>query len=448
MKYPERPPSSDLKFEEEGDLFIKAISNNELSRKLIEIDKNYPFWEDFKYKIKEESNAEFTKEFLWKVIKSGRKRTEQRLIISDLQSFHFSFNLTNETLQKLHEFDLHLGGSLEGKNIIPTEDKNRYLISSIMEEAIASSQLEGAVTTREVAKEMLRTQRKPRDHSEKMILNNYLTIQRILELKDVELTPEILLDIHKIVSRDTLEDPNNEGRFRTSNNVHVTDNITGDIFYTPPDFHTVEKLVSQFCNFANDENDEKHFIHPIIRGIVLHFLIGYIHPFIDGNGRTARAIFYWYLLSRGYWLIEFMSISRIIVKSPSQYARAYLHTEYDENDLTYFINYQVKSMDLAFKSLRDYISRKINEKRNAFNLIKAKDLNERQALILQDIIHDPHRSISIKNYQGRFNVVYQTARMDLLDLVKKGYLTSKTAGKKMLFYASDNFEQIKKQVLK
>jgi len=449
MKFPEKPPSSNLRFEtEEGDLFLKVISNHTLFAKLIELDKTYPYWEDFKYKIKEDTTPQLTQEFLWKIVKRGRARTEQHLAISSLPTFFFKFNLTNPTLQRLHEFDLNLGGILEGANIIPSEDKNRYLISSIMEEAIASSQLEGAATTREIAKEMLRTQRKPRDHSEKMILNNYLTIQKILELKNQQLTSEMLLDIHKVISNGTLDNPNNEGQFRSTNNVHVTDNITGDIFYTPPDFASVNQLIESFCQFANEKNDEKKFIHPIVRATILHFLIGYIHPFADGNGRTARAIFYWYLLSRGYWLMEYMSISRIIIKSPAQYARAYLHTEYDENDLTYFINYQVKAMDLAFKSLKEYISRKINEKKNTFNLIRAEGINERQALILQDLFYDPHRSITIKSVEDRFNVVYQTARTDLLNLEKRQYLVSKFVGKKLLFFAANNLDQLMKWILK
>src|SRR6201999_3882984 len=100
--------------------------------------------------------------------------------------------------------------------------------------------------------------------------------------------------------------------------------------YVPPDFNLLEELIERFCDFANSTNDTD-FVHPIIREIILHFLIGYIHPFADGNGRTARALFYWYLLTKGYWLIEYMSVSRIILASKAQYARAYQHTEKDEN---------------------------------------------------------------------------------------------------------------------
>ena len=359
--------------------------------------------------------------------------------MNDTQLFKFHYNLTNFSQELLHKFDMNLGGTLEGASIIPTENKERYLINSIMEEAIASSQLEGAVTTREVAKEMLRTQRKPRDHSEKMILNNYLTIKEILNYKDEELTPDVILSIHSSITKDTLDDKNNEGSIRKNNNVKVTD-INGTIFYDPPSYKQLDQLLTNYCDFANSKNDPV-FIHPIIRAIILHFLMGYIHPFVDGNGRTARAIFYWYMLKKGYWLTEYMTISRVIIKSPAQYARAYLYTEYDDNDLTYFINYHLKSMDLAFQGLKDYITRKQELKKQSFKLLKNHNLNQRQSLILKEFLNSPELVISIKEIQGKYQVTYQTARTDLLDLVEKDYLEKTQQGKAFYFFRSNSFEK-------
>src|ERR1700743_1370107 len=151
-----------------------------------------------------------------------------------------------------------------------------------MEEAIASSQLEGAATTREIAKEMLRTERKPRTVDERMILNNYLTIKKVLEIKDEPFSKELILQLHSLISSDTLKDKNNEGRFRTNDNVNVVDDITGEVFYTPPGHEKIESLMDSLCQFANNDNGAT-FMHPIVKGIILHFLIGYIHPFVDGN---------------------------------------------------------------------------------------------------------------------------------------------------------------------
>lgn len=437
MKKPELPPNVTQLSKSDNESFFNLLSDNTTLTEIFDSEKDYPYWEKFKYKVKE---IKYPSEVLWRFAKIQRERTAHKLKISEVAGFNFKYNTSgSKILELLHQFDLHLGGVLEGASIIPDNEKERFLISSLMEEAIASSQLEGAATTREDAKKMLREKRKPKDHSERMILNNYLTIKEIIKLKYEKLTPELIQKIHAIITCDTLENKSNEGKFRENNNVNVVDDITGEIFYTPPSHENLKQLMEDYCSFANSKN-EKLFIHPIVRGIILHFLIGYIHPFVDGNGRTARAIFYWYLITQGYWLIEFMSISRIIVKSPAQYAKAYLYSEYDENDLTYFIDFNLKSMDLALKSLKEYIGRKLYEKRQFTQLILKDDFNERQAEIVKEAINNGNVTFSINEIQSKYGTSYQTARTDLLKLVDMDYLNTKIAGRKHIFFKSSNFE--------
>ena len=432
MKKPETPPKQKLDFQK----IIKIFEDEETVWKINEIENNYPYWDTFKHKVRD---LKFDPVELWNFAKFNRGKSISHLKISPIKGFDFKYNNTGNILKHLHEFDLYLGGMIEGGSIIPSDDKNKYLISSIMEEAIASSQLEGAVTTREIAKEMLKMKRPPSTYSEKMILNNYLTIKRLLEFKNEKLSRELILEIHSIISKDTLDNSLNEGNFRKSNDVKVVEGISGEVFYEPPGYEKIEGLINDICEFANNK-DNKKFIHPIVRAIILHFLIGYIHPFVDGNGRTARAIFYWFLISKGYWLIEYLSISRIIIKSSSQYAKAYLYTEYDENDLTYFIDYNLKSIDLALKSLKEYIKRKLDEKKRIFQLVKSANINNRQSEILKWFIKDKQRILTINEIQNRFEVVYQTARTDLLGLVSLGYLEKKQKQNKLIFFCSDDFD--------
>lgn len=435
MRKPEIPPISTNNIDIEA--IIEIYKDNDLVSRITEIEKNYPYWDTFKYKAR---GLKFDPVKLWNFVKFNRQKSVALLKIADIKGFNFKYNTTSVNLKLLHEFDLNLGGVLEGGAIIPTEDKKKYLISSIMEEAIASSQLEGAATTREVAKEMLRMKRAPTNYSEQMILNNYLTINKLLEFKNEKLTKELILEMHSIISKGTLDNPENEGSFRKNNDVKVVDGISGEIFYDPPEFNNIEHLIEALCDFANNTND-KEFIHPIVRAIILHFLIGYIHPFVDGNGRTARAVFYWFLISKGYWLVEYLSISRIIIKSSSQYAKAYLYTEYDDNDLTYFVQYNLKSVDLALKSLKEYIKRKLDEKKNLFQLIKHENVNNRQAEILRWLITDNQRVITINEIEVKFDVVYQTARTDLLGLVELGYLKSKQVQRKLIFFCAEDFDK-------
>src|SRR5690606_12089928 len=119
----------------------------------------------------------------------------------DLDGNHFVFSVPDGITESLHRIDLDAGGMVSvPESITNPQTRDRYLVSSLMEEAITSSQLEGAVTTREVAKEMIRAGRDPQDTSERMILNNFVTMRRIGVLKDRELTPDLVFEIHRLIT--------------------------------------------------------------------------------------------------------------------------------------------------------------------------------------------------------------------------------------------------------
>ena len=427
MKIPEKPkPWREILEKASKDAF-EFLENKEIEDTITNYNKRYLHWDELKYK---NIPADVEPDFIWAILKLMRQGQYR-----DIQfgSTTFRYLLQDEIHQKLHILDISAGGNLgSGSNLVDQEGMNRHIINSLMEEAIASSQLEGAATTRKVAKKMLRENKKPRNYSEQMILNGYSTIRKITEIKDRKLTVDILLEIQKSITENTLKNKADEGKFRDNNDIVVMDDEKRIIYHIPPDYKEIEKLIEELCTFASD--DSKQFIHPIIKGIILHFLIGYIHPFNDGNGRTARAIFYWYVLTRGYWLFEFMPISRIILKSKASYGRAYLYTETDDNDLTYFINYNLKTIERALKDMKDYITRKQKEQIEALKLIESsKDLNLRQADILKRFMKQSGRSVSISEIENTYDVAYQTARTDLLHLTELGHLEKIPYKNKFLF---------------
>ncbi|HET9055418.1 MAG TPA: Fic family protein [Chitinophagaceae bacterium] len=415
---------------------VELIQNPSFNNLVNEVNENYYFWDKVKY-LKTPSGIK--PEEVWAIAKLRRQNTPFRMMIG---KYLFTWFLNVKIQELLHLFDLNIGGTLESKSLIPNDEKNRYLISSIMEEAIASSQIEGSVTTRKEAKEMLRKNKNPRNKSEQMILNNYLSIQKILEWKNEDLTIDKLLELHKLVSNKTLDDKEDEGRFREDDNVKVIDVIDGEVVHYPPSHEELSHLMKEVITFFNNDSKEI-FIHPIVKGCIIHFLIGFIHPFVDGNGRTARALFYWYLLKNGYWLIEYLSISRLILKSKDQYAKAFIYCETDENDLTYFVSYQLRAMKLAYESLKEYIERKIQEKRLVSDFIRLDNINERQALILKWIYEEPTLILTVKEIETRLSVSNQTARTDLQGLVDLGYLETIQLNKKtQAFGKSNKFEQL------
>jgi Fic family protein len=263
-------------------------------------------------------------------------------------------------------------------------------------------------------------------------------MRELVKHKHEPLTPELICSFHRSITAGTLKSTDNEGVFRTNNDVVVEDATTGEAFYHPPGHEHLKGMMKVLCDFANAE-DEKQFMHPIVRGIILHFLIGYIHPFVDGNGRTARALFYWYLLKRGYWLVEFLTISRIILRSSTDYAHAYLHTEYDENDLTYFIDFNLDAMNKAMAALKEHLARKMEERRRLPALLANTSLNSRQAEVLLWIEQEPHRTLTLREVSNAMRTALQTARNDLNGLVSKGFLAKRTVSGAEHFFASPNF---------
>lgn len=391
------------------------------------IESDYLFWDKVKYLGDKTESVN-----LWKNVKLMRKLGFKKLSINIKYKLNLNYGINDYLQQKLHYLDFNFGAGIQKEQLLSDIDKHRYLTNSLMEESIFSSMIEGATTTRIKAKEMLRKEKKPANKSEQMILNNYKTIQYISENKNEEITIERLFEIHKLVTENTLESEN-VGVFRNSDDVKVMNQVTGEIVHNPPPFLELESLMASFCYFFN-ENPKENFIHPIVKASILHFLIGYIHPFVDGNGRTARALFYWYLLKNGYWLTEYLSISRVILKSKTQYEKAYLYTEIDEMDVSYFIHYQVKVLTQAFEDLKDYISKKKTEENQFSKYLKIPNLNERQAQILFWIEENSNRFFTVKEIENIFNVTNQTARTDIENLVDLHYLKKVSINKKSFNY--------------
>ena len=408
---------------------MQVLSNPQFLDFIALCNKKYYHWDKIRY-LNDPRNKK--PELTWAVLKLLRTQQYRMINIGQL---HFLFVTLNDVLSKLHQFDKGGGGRIVSHvDTINLEGRRDYIISSLMEEAIASSQLEGAATTRQVAKELLRLRKKPRNFSEKMIVNGYSAMQHITKMKEKEITPARLLEIQRIITNGTLHEESHVGSWRDNDEVVVGDNLDPTLVYhRPPEHQKIPQLVQELCDFANDDDNE--FIHPIIKGIILHFLVGYIHPFHDGNGRTARALFYWYALHKGYWLFEFMAVSRIILRSKVKYGLAHLYTETDDNDLTYFINYNVQAIDEAFNEMQTYIERKQKEQQEALKLIRGtRDINLRQAQILKEAIRQPEMAVTIASVVGMYDVVYQTARNDLMHLTQRGYLQQRKIGKKFVFY--------------
>jgi len=426
MKIPEIPrPYHDIF----NDKIIKdpAITKDRaVSDCVKQFNEQYLHWDEVRRK-----EVPQDPEIIWALMKMSREGQSRHAIFLDIS---LTYNTTSESQKIMHMLDTTASGLLVLEEPLKDPEMKRYVISSLMEEAIASSQLEGAVTTTKVAKQMLRTNRKPRTPSERMIMNDYFTMKRVKEIMDQPCTVELILQLHELITYKTLDDPSDSGRFRTDDETVVADPLEIDkVYHQPPSHEKIPGYMEELCRFINDGSGSE-FQHPLIKAIILHFMIGYVHPFVDGNGRLARALMYWYALKSNYWLFEHMAISKVIKEHRGKYGTAYLYAETDEKDITYFINFNLKCMEEALSNTRRYIRRKQQEQRTAMKMVESHpELNFRQAEILRDMIKNRGGPVSVREIASKFNVVHQTARTDLLSLFERGFIERRKVGNKLFF---------------
>lgn len=448
MKIPVTPPSFKTELKSWGDntsANIDLLMNPEVG--MTDDKGRYLHWDKLRHLTPPKGYSE---KLYWLAIRWARNKISKPLPFMDKAGTPFRYGMPDSVMRDILWISENGTGAITtNERITDARTKQTYLINSLIEEAINSSQLEGATTTRRVAKEMIRTGRRPNDHSEKMIINNHRAMMFIRDLKEDELTPSIIFELHRILTHGTLEegDEAKAGIFRTAEDDICVYSKDNDLLHIPPKASELNKRLQKLCDFANKVGqDDSVYIPPIVRGIIIHFMIGYDHPFVDGNGRTARALFYWLMVKEGYWLMEYISISRVIKKAPSKYMYAYLHTETDENDTTYFLIHQLGVIKEAVKDLHAYLITKADQQREAEralenSILKGK-LSFRQLSILRNALKNPGAEYTIKSHQSSHGVTYQTARTDLLKLSDEYSLLKKyKRGKADVFLAPPDLKE-------
>lgn len=423
--------------------FKKLWDNPDIQSAIKRAQEAYLPWREFKNKAWVQGN----KEKIWFLVKLQRNFNNTQTPIKDKDGHYYTFNPRSH-VQFLHEIDLELGGNFMGIADFSAGDRRQIIRSNLIEESIASSRLEGANTSREVARKMLNEGRRPRNKDEQMIVNNHEAMKRIEEeLQYEKLSFTVLKELHKQVTKGTLKDELLEGSLRETldqngNRLKIMPWDGTTVAYITPDREFVEEQLPELIKFANDE-DEQQFIHPLVKAIMLHFWIGLLHPFEDGNGRLARILFYWYMLRKGYWAFSYLSLSERILKSPTQYAEAYIYSEQDGYDLNYFIYYNINKLKLAREQFKIYLKEKISENRQAARIIQAGyKLNPRQLKLLQYLAKDEQRYTNPSSYQKINEVGIITAGTDLKKLLDDGFLRKIKNGRNVYYYPTTKVREV------
>lgn len=402
----------------------------------------YLSWQELRYRQPPEG---LSPEEWWFGLKLHRTQARMYLPLHNAKGEPFTFASTQYIQQYLHKADRAAGALLmtDASNVLNITERDKYLLTSLAEEAIMSSMLEGAVVTRSEARELIRSNRPPRDEHEQMVSNNYRTMQMILAHKDKPLTPAFILSLHRSMVEGTLKSPEKAGALRqAADKVCIEDTRTGDIIHMPPAADSLIERLEALCRFANGDDEGDCYIHPIVRAIILHFQLAYDHPFVDGNGRTARSLFYWGMLRAGYWLFEYISISREIYRHSKGYYESFMNAEEDDNDLNYFIINQLQTILESIDGLMKHLRTKQNlQDQLRHTLAEISTINHRQRNVLLHFLQHPGSSTSVSMHCNEYKVVRQTARTDLTGLEKLGLLYSQNISREFIFKPVPDLEQ-------
>lgn len=397
----------------------------------------YLYWDEMRYKEVPEG---LTAEEAWFLIRQFRTFISQSTPIKTEKENYFKWIRLPYVDEFLHKIDISSGGQIfTTMDVLSESNKQKFISRGILEEAIASSQLEGAHTTRQAAKKMITEKREPRNKDEQMILNNYNAIMRIDEdYKNQPLSETMLFELHRMLTRKTIIEEK-QGRFRKDSDGIVVQGTIGSqeyITHIPPAEDFLKKEIKKIIEYANDENSQK-FLHPIIKAILLHFWVGYLHPFVDGNGRLARTLFYWYLLRKKYWTFMYLPISLVIKRAPIQYAMAYIYSEQDSYDATYFFDFHIRKIIQALDDFNEYVSRKILENKEIDKII-SKDIHlvDRQKYLIHHLVSENNADATITSHLTLNNISRQTAAKDIKQLENIGLVAGVREGKYIKYHAT------------
>jgi len=379
---------------------------------------------------------------VWSVVKAARLRQLSEVVALGSAPQQCRLLLTPAIQMAISESDRHTtGAALEWMSSKIGEQKHiAYLLNDLIEdEAISSSQLEGAATTTKVAKDLLKRKRGPRTPDEKMIIGNFQMMQCAWKCRTHDLSAELIAEIHQVGVEGIDDDRYHPGALRITNDVVVEDG-DGNVVHTPPPAEGLEARLDALAQWVNTHHSDvknKNYIHPLVKAIVLHFAIGYEHPFHDGNGRVARALFYWYLFKHDYAAFRFIAISTLLKSAPVQYGKSYLYTETDGMDLTYFVDYQSRIVIRAIAEFKTAYDKTVKGL-EAFNTFVFESglygkLNDKQKTVLQVAKSGQATAFTAASVKDNLGCSYNTANAVLNGLVNLNLFQKNRQGREWVF---------------
>jgi len=258
------------------------------------------------------------------------------------------------------------------------------------------------------------------------VLNYFEALEYLDKLKEKELTNADILKLHKIITKDTLEYPEDEGKYRYGNKYVIVGNKhTGEITFKPPPTKEVPALMNNLIKWLNQDHKN---INPVIQAGVIHYEFVRIHPFIDGNGRTSRALATLILIRRGFDTKRFFALDDFYNSNRPRYYKILKKIDPETLDLTEWLDYFCEGVAVSIKAVKDKIMLLTGGKSG-----KGKQLviDDRQIKIVEYI--KKQGKTTNKEIQDLLNTSNKTAYNLLINLLDAGVIKKVGQGRATIY---------------
>ncbi|KKP69808.1 hypothetical protein A2X44_05045 [candidate division CPR3 bacterium GWF2_35_18] len=291
----------------------------------------------------------------------------------------FKFRINNNILKNISQIEA-------SKQIIENSPLLPYYERQFQKEAVVravhhSTHIEGNMLDIDDAKKIINGQKiesagKERDLQDIINYRNVLNYIESIQSKSVDLNP--VLQVHKIVGYGIIPDVYC-GKFRNKQ-VVIRNTKTQKISYVPPSYLEVEDKVSELLSWLKSQKEAD--IHPVIKSGLFHCQFVKIHPFVDGNGRTARALTTLILYLDGYDIKKFFCLDEYYDHDLKRYYQALQSvTEFDQ-DYTFWLEYFTNGLLEEFLKIKQKVL-KISRDQRIKKSIGQVYLTERQEKIVE-----------------------------------------------------------------
>ncbi len=300
---------------------------------------------------------------------------------------------------------------------------------ALIRAAHASTAIEGNPLTLEEVSQLAQGRKVMATRKAEQEVLNYLKVLENIEKyqEQGKITGKIILKLHKDVTRETLDNLGHEGRYREFQ-VYVGNRITGKVVFMPPPPGEVPELMNEFIEWVNS-TDSKN-LDPVIVAGLSHYEFVRIHPFVDGNGRTARALATLILNLRDFDIKKFFAMDDYYDSDRTAYYNALKSVDQKTLDLTQWLEYFTDGVLLSISKIKEKVLQLSIEKHKKAARGQVA-LTERQTKIVEHIISNGR--ITSGDIQNMFKISRPAAYKEIKKLIELNLIESKGTGKAIYY---------------